>query len=79
VSKGLDRKKVEDMYNSFGIAGKLNRSKQIAKDYGVQSVPLVVVDGKFVVQANERVPTHAAMIPAIDAAIAKARSERPKG
>jgi thiol:disulfide interchange protein DsbA len=78
AGKGLDRKKVEEMYNSFGIAGKLNRAKQIAREYNVQSVPLVVVDGKFVIQANERVPTHAAMIPAIDAAIAKARAERPK-
>ena len=26
-SKGLDRKKVEDMYNSFAIAGKVNRAR----------------------------------------------------
>jgi protein dithiol oxidoreductase (disulfide-forming) len=78
ASKGVDRKKVEEMYNSFGIGGKLNRGRQIAKDYAVQVVPIVVVDGKFLIQANERVPTHAAMIPAIDAAIAKARAERPK-
>ena len=27
ASKGLDRKKVEDMYNSFAIAGKVNRAR----------------------------------------------------
>ena len=30
-SKGLDRKKVEDMYNSFAIAGKMNRAKAQAQ------------------------------------------------
>ena len=28
ASQGLDRKKVEDMYNSFAIAGKVNRARQ---------------------------------------------------
>ena len=80
AGKGLDRKKVEDMYNSFGIAGKVNRAKQLGQDvYKVQSVPVLIVDGKFVVTTNDRVPTHAAMISATDAAIAKARAERPKG
>ncbi|MCC6244983.1 MAG: thiol:disulfide interchange protein DsbA/DsbL [Gemmatimonadaceae bacterium] len=35
ASKGLDRKKVEDTYNSFGVSGKMNRARQIAKSYGV--------------------------------------------
>ena len=38
------------MFNSFAIAGKMNKAKQVAKSYSVQSVPLVVVDGKFVVE-----------------------------
>ena len=42
ASKGLDRKKVEDTYNSFGVTSKFNRSRAIAKDYNVQSVPLVM-------------------------------------
>ncbi len=80
ASKGLDRKKVEDMYNSFGIAGKVNRAKQLGQDvYKVQSVPVLVVDGKFVVTTNDRVPTHQAMISVLDAVIAKARTEHPKG
>ncbi len=80
ASKGLDRKKVEDMYNSFGIAGKVNRAKQLGQDvYKVQSVPVLIVDGKFVVTTNDRVPTHQAMISVLDAVIAKARAEHPKG
>ena len=77
ASKGLDRKKVEDMYNSFAIAGKLNRARQQAQAYGVQSVPLIIVDGKFII-STEKVGTHTAMLPIMDALIIKARAERPK-
>jgi thiol:disulfide interchange protein DsbA len=76
ASQGLDRKKVEDMYNSFGIGGKVNRARLAAQTYQVQSVPLVIVDGKF--QTN-RIGSHGAMPAAIDALVAKARAERPKG
>ena len=47
ASKGLDRKKVEDIFNSFAIVGKVNRAKQLAQAYNIQSVPTIVVDGKY--------------------------------
>ena len=77
ASKGLDRKKVEDTYKSFGLSGKVGRAKQVAQAYNVQSVPMLVVDGKFLVSSgsaggHERVPA------VLDAAIATARAERPK-
>jgi thiol:disulfide interchange protein DsbA len=75
ASHGLDRKKVEDMYNSFAIAGKVNRARAIAQTYQIQSVPTIVVDGKFV---SNRVSSHGAMPAVIDALIVKARAERPK-
>ena len=77
ASKGLDRKKVEDMYNSFAISGKMNRAKAEAQQYSVQSVPMIVVDGKFVT-ATDKVGSHEALPPVINALIAKARAERPK-
>ena len=54
AAHGIDRKKVEDMYNSFAIAGKMNRARQMAQSYSVQSVPLIVIDGKFVVVEPDR-------------------------
>ncbi len=78
ASKGLDRKKVEDMYNSFAINGKMSRAKQLAQTYNVQSVPTIIVDGKFVT-ASDKVGTHANLPAAIDELIVKARAERPKG
>ena len=77
AAKGLDRKKVEDVYNSFAISGKLNRAKSEAQKFNIQSVPTVVVDGKFIT-APDKAGSHAAMPPTINALIAKARAERPK-
>jgi len=75
ASHGLDRKKVEEMYNSFAIGGKVNRAKMAAQAYQVQSVPLVIVDGKYM---SNRVASHAAIPPLIDTLVTKARAERPK-
>ena len=76
ASQGLDRKKVEDMYNSFAIAGKVNRAKSAAQTYKINEVPKFVVDGKYV---TYNVATHRAMPGVLDALIVKARAERPKG
>jgi len=75
ASQGLDRKKVEDMYNSFAIAGKIKRAQGAAQTYQIQAVPMIVVDGKYV---THNVSSHAAMPGVIDALVAKARTERPK-
>jgi thiol:disulfide interchange protein DsbA len=77
AGKGLDRKKVEDMYNSFAIAGKMNKANQAAKAYQVQSVPLVIVDGKFMT-ASDKVGSHENLPSAINALVAKAKTERGK-
>lgn len=77
ASKGLDRKKVEDTYQSFGVNSKMNRTRQLAKNYNVQSIPVVFVDGKFQVSAST-VGSQDAMPAAMDQLIAKARAERPK-
>ena len=78
ASKGVDRKKAEDTFNSFGVNSKMNRALTLAKNYSVQSVPLVIVDGKFQV-SSDKVGGHANMPAAINQLIAKARTERPKG
>ena len=77
ASKGLDRKKVEDIYNSFGVSSKMSRARQLAKNYGVESIPVVYVDGKFQV-SGAKGGGNAAMPAAINQLIAKARTERPK-
>jgi thiol:disulfide interchange protein DsbA len=78
ASKGLDRRKVEEVFTSFAIDGRMKRAMQLAQQYNIQSVPTVIVDGKFVT-SSDRVGTHAALPAAIDELVNKARAERPKG
>jgi thiol:disulfide interchange protein DsbA len=78
ATKGLDRKKVEEIFKSFAVAGKVNRAKQQAQVYNIQSTPTIVVDGKFLTGSDRITGGHAAMPAAIDALVAKARAERPK-
>jgi protein dithiol oxidoreductase (disulfide-forming) len=77
ASKGLDRAKVVDTYNSFGVDSKMKRAAVLAQEYNVQAVPTLVVDGKFVT-SSDRVGGHAGAPAALDALVAKARAERPK-
>ena len=78
ASKGLDRAKVAGVYTSFGIDSKMKRATALAQAYNIQSVPTVVVDGKFIT-SSDRVGTHAQLPGAIDELVNKARAERPKG
>ncbi|MCE7878376.1 MAG: hypothetical protein DYH14_13880 [Betaproteobacteria bacterium PRO3] len=77
AKKGLDRKKVEEIYKSFGVSGKVGRAKQIAQAYNIQSVPTIIVDGKFQLTSGTA-GGHPNVPATIDAAIAVARAERPK-
>jgi len=77
ATKGLDRAKVADTYNSFGVDSKMKRASVLAQEYNVQAVPTLVVDGKFVT-LSDKVGGHAALPAALDTLIAKARAERPK-
>src|SRR6478609_201106 len=78
ASKGIDRNKAKEVFTSFAVDGKMKRALQLAQQYNVQSVPTVVVDGKFVT-SSDRVGTHAQLPGAIDELVNKARAERPKG
>jgi thiol:disulfide interchange protein DsbA len=77
ASHGLDRAKVVEVYNSFGVSSKFNRAKALAQAYNIQSVPTVIVDGRYVT-SSDRVGRHEMLPPVLDALIAKARAERPK-
>ena len=49
---GLDRKKVEEAYNSFSINTKLNRAAQIFRASGATGVPSLVIDGKYITSST---------------------------
>ncbi len=44
---GLDRKKVEETFNSFSVNTKVSRAAQYSKSSGATGVPALIVDGRF--------------------------------
>jgi protein dithiol oxidoreductase (disulfide-forming) len=75
ATQGLDRKKVEDMYNSFAVNGKVARAKTLVQNYNVQSVPAFVVDGKYTTETGQP-KSHEDTPPILEKLIDKARAER---
>ena len=75
AKQGIDVAKYRDVEKSFSVMTKIQRAKQMSASYKVENVPMVVVDGKYIVTATsaggqERV------FQAVDAAIATARREK---
>ncbi len=51
-TSGLDRKKVEEAFNSFSTNTKLNRATQIFQASGATGVPTLIIDGKFITSST---------------------------
>ena len=47
AKQGLDKAKFEQIYNSFGIDTKVQRSVTMGRAYGVQFTPAIAVGGKY--------------------------------
>ena len=75
ATQGLDRKKVEDMYNSFAVNGKVARAKTLLQNYTVQAIPAFVVDGKYTTDTGQP-KRHEDTPPLLEKLIDKARAER---
>ena len=45
---GIDKAKFSDAFKSFGVAGKLQRAKQVVTNYKIDGVPTLAVNGKFI-------------------------------
>ncbi|MBA2689895.1 MAG: thiol:disulfide interchange protein DsbA/DsbL [Burkholderiales bacterium] len=47
AKQGIDRKKFADTYQSFAVQSKVGRLAQLTRSYGIDSVPTIIVDGKY--------------------------------
>lgn len=47
AAQGVDEKQFRDTLKSFGVAAKLNRSKQMTQRYGITGVPALIINGKY--------------------------------
>ncbi len=47
VANGISEEKLDQALNSFTVAAKTRRAKTMTKSYGIDSVPNIVVQGKY--------------------------------
>ena len=48
AQNGIDKTKFSDAFKSFGVAGKLQRARQVVTNYKIEGVPTMAINGKFV-------------------------------
>jgi thiol:disulfide interchange protein DsbA len=77
ASQGVDRKKFNEAFNSFGVRLKLEKAKQLNRDLNISSVPAIVVDGKYLTNAA-MAGGEGPMLKLLDDLIGKAAKERKK-
>ena len=72
---GLDRKKVEEAYNSFSVNTKVMRAAQIFRASGATGVPSLIIEGRFLTSSTLAGGTEESLKVA-DYLIDKARQEK---
>lgn len=77
VSKegGLDKKKVQEAFNSFSNNTKLNRAAQTFRTSGATGVPALIIDGKYITSSS-MAGGNIQLLKVADFLIAKARAEK---
>jgi thiol:disulfide interchange protein DsbA len=50
---GIERRKFDEVYKSFGVQAKVKRAAQLSAAYQLEGVPLLAVHGKYTVSAEQ--------------------------
>jgi len=53
AANGIDEAKFKESFNSFVVETKINRAKQLIRQYQIGGVPAVIVDGKYKLSASQ--------------------------
>ena len=75
AKNGIDVAKYNEMEKSFSVATKMQRAKQLTASYKVDSVPRLVVNGKYFTSA-EQAGGAQNMFPIVDQLIGMTRKEK---
>jgi thiol:disulfide interchange protein DsbA len=83
VKNGVDKAKYVEAFNSFGVQTKLKRAQQVATQYKLDSVPALVIDGRYTTSPavaghglTSADAAHKAMFAVVDSLVAKSLQER---
>ncbi|WP_332673429.1 thiol:disulfide interchange protein DsbA/DsbL [Aromatoleum sp.] len=75
AGSGIDAKRFSDTYKSFGVQSKVQRANQIAAAYKVSGVPMMAVDGRYIISASTA-GGYDQMLKTVDELIARSRTEK---
>lgn len=80
ASKGVDRQKFIDTYNSFTVASKAQRTKDITAAHDISGTPSLVVDGRYLMSPGNFTSgndvDYGRFFAAVDQVIAMVRASR---
>ena len=86
ASKGVDRQKFTDAYNSFAVTNRTQRASDLSRNYDVPHTPVLVVDGRYLISPSMKGNAGAnggadydRFFANLDQLIALARSEQRAG
>jgi thiol:disulfide interchange protein DsbA len=74
---GVDEAKFREAFNSFAVAAKVRRAEQLADRYKINSVPKLVVDGRY--KTGDGLAGYAQMLEVTDFLVDEARTLRRPG
>jgi len=72
---GVTEEAFREAYGSFGVTSALKRAENLTRRYGIRSVPILVVNGKYVVE-GEGVKTFGDMLGTADELVERERRTR---
>ncbi len=75
AEQGVDREAFLDAFDGFGTQNAIRQTGQIAQDAGVQGVPALLVDGRYLV-TGRLAGGNVEMLKVVDALIEQIRDER---
>ncbi len=81
ATKGIDKQKFLDTYNSFAVNGRTQRSADLTRNYDVPGTPALVIDGKYLTAPSmtvnpDNTVNYTRFFQVVDQLIAQARKER---
>lgn len=72
VKNGVDRKKYQEMYNSFAIDSATKQAQKMTKDYKIEGIPALSVAGRYLTSASFA-GSHESALKVVDELIVKSR------
>lgn len=75
---GVPRDQFEANFHGFAVDSRVRRAEALVRDYGVTSVPSVVVDGRWWTNATLAGGSYEKLLEVVDHLVVKARQERAK-